>query len=1259
MPTPSLRKDLYRANLRPGISSEFRFLDCADFAAVMKFAKIAEASALRAPPVPTPPPAMPAMAAVHSTSRRPRGDRDRPRTRPAPSSCTWCGIPGHSEHECRGKKSGRPRRAPAHSVLDAPPEAFFAFAVTARPPKPSPPTFHSRIPLVDIFVSSLAGSAALDSACATSLISASFATRAQLKVSSSSKALVAANSSPVAVLGATSATIRLSDRFFDVEFLVVEDLALDALLGWDFFKAHRAILDPMASTVVVDGTSIPLTALAAPFPALAVKAADPKLHLSAIEFGTSAPADQICQVRALVSEFSDIFARDADQFGSANVPPVVLNVSPGPPIRMRPIPLSRPDAEEMNGILNLWLRQGRISPSDSPFAARTFLVPKDSSGKRAVTDFSALNSRIERDNQPPPDARAIFDSFSGCLFFSKLDFQQSYLQIPVAPESRKYLSFVCAGGQYEFNYLPFGLNVSGDKLQRILSSLLRHVPGTLGYVDDYPLAHRTFPEHLSALRLAFEAIRDSGFLLKPSKCSFMLPEIPFLGRLVSASGNRPDPVDVQAIIDFPRPSSLKELQRFLGSAQWLSPFVTNFQSVLAPLRPLLSKSARWNWSPDCEAAFRAVKALMASPDMLAFPDFSRTFTLETDASELGFGAVLLQDGRPVAYASRATKPAEQGGLHSTLLELACVVWAVEKFHVYLHGSLFELVTDHQALTFLRARAHPHGKLARWAATLAGYDFTVTHRPGRLHTRADALSCAFPASPAASPVFATPPLPSPDSASPPSVAEFLAAQSADVLIVHIARSPSSEVVTSPDGVVCNLSHRYGMPVFKPLVPLTLRSRVISACHLASAHMGVSETARRVRASYSWPGILADVRAFVSSCAPCLARKPPARRRTLPVGTLAAERPCELVACDVLTVQPSSDGFNYLLVVVDHFSRYAALAPLRTKSSAEIAQAFDDVWLRPFGPPERLLSDQGPEFSGFPFSALATRYGFSRSWTTPYHPQGDSVAERLNSTVLSLLSTSVGPQKHLWPSVVTRASIAYNTATHSSTGFTPFLLFFGRPHHSVSVVSSPSSPLSHALEASDARRTVSALSKSLKAYRASQNSRSSVVRFQVNQLVFVRDPASGHRPHSKLADPWAGPFRVLKVSTPSTYVVQQLPSGRSGSVHVQNMKPYAGPPPSSHAVANNPAVSPAPATPPSPAVDLLDLRAITGPALLPPALPAPAVPLPPTTLAAPAPAAPTVPTGVTIPSSAASHATASLRPRATLKPPQRLGESGQML
>jgi hypothetical protein len=221
---------------------------------------------------------------------------------------------------------------------------------------------------------------------------------------------------------------------------------------------------------------------------------------------------------------------------------------------MRPIPLSRPDSAVVRENVDLWLRQGRIRPSTSPHAARCFLVPKDDGTQRLVVDLSGINPRIERDNQPPPVSRAIFDGFAGCSYFSKLDFQQAYLQVPVAEESRQFLSFVTDSGQYEFNYLPFGLNVAGDKLHRELSSLLRDVPGTSGYVDDYPFAHRTFDEHLSALRSAFVLIRRSGFLLKRSKCSFLQAEIPFLGRLVSANGARTDPRDVEAIVAYPAPT---------------------------------------------------------------------------------------------------------------------------------------------------------------------------------------------------------------------------------------------------------------------------------------------------------------------------------------------------------------------------------------------------------------------------------------------------------------------------------------------------------------------------------------------------------------------------------------------------------------------------------------------------------------------------------------------------------------------------------
>jgi hypothetical protein len=304
--------------------------------------------------------------------------------------------------------------------------------------------------------------------------------------------------------------------------------------------------------------------------------------------------------------------------------------------------LSRPDSEAVDKIVSLWLKQGRIRPSTSQFAARCFLVPKADGSSRLVVDFSPINSHFQRDLQPPPDAQSIFDGFSGCQIFSALDFQSAYLQIPVHEDSRHFLSFSTDRGQFEFCYVPFGLAIAGSKLQRELDSVLGRVPGCNGSIDDWILHHNDSSAHIHALGLAFDKIRESGFLLKPSKCSFLYSEVPFLGRIVSATGQRPDPADVADLLSMPAPSSQKLLQRFLGSDQWLAPFVKDFQSVAAPLRHLLYKSATWSWGPDEDAAFTAIKRLMADPGILAFPDFSKRFTLEVDASEVGFGAVLSQ-----------------------------------------------------------------------------------------------------------------------------------------------------------------------------------------------------------------------------------------------------------------------------------------------------------------------------------------------------------------------------------------------------------------------------------------------------------------------------------------------------------------------------------------------------------------------------------------------------------------------------------------
>ena len=1065
-------------------------------------------------------------------------------------------------------------------------------------------------------------------------------------------------------------------------------------MGWDFFNREGCAVDAVSQSFRIGSLLVPLghfpeNLRGAPDPLLAV-AADFS-HLESVSFGARAPPQVVARCRALIQEFHDVFAINEDQFGSANVPPLELVIYDGPPIRTRPYRLSRPDAALIESTVALWLRQGRIRPSSSKHAASCFLVDKPGGGRRLVVDFSRMNQRIVPDNHPSADARNIFDSLAGSQLFSCLDFQWSYLQVPVAESSRQALSFITESGQYEFCFVPFGLNVAGAKLQRELNDLFRGIDHLFGYVDDWTLAtDGDIDAHLHLLRTVFTRVRSAGFLLKPSKCVLLAHEVKLLGRIIDAAGHRPDPDDTADLLAKRAPTNASVLRSFFGSSQWLAPYVSNFQSVVAPLRSLLRKGAVWSWSPEHQAAFEAVKLLMADPKHLAFPRFDVPFTLEVDASEVGFGAVLTQQGRPVAFASRATTPSERGGIHATVLELAGLVWALERFHVYLHGRRFRLVTDHRSLAFLKTAKNPSGKFARWAASLAQYDFEIVHRAGRLHAGPDALSrmiamvmAVLPSAPPPAPPHAPAPglgvLEPPSPNQFPSTAELLRAQSADPETAKLRAANHDEAfMVSPDGLWCQVFYGHGMPHFRPFVPLPLRARVARAAHVKSGHLAARESIRRASEHYTWPDLHADVKLAVKSCVECGRRKPPGPGRALPLGSLEASRPNEKVAVDVLSLSPSPQGWSYVLTMIDHFSRYAVVAPLRTKSSAEVARAFDASWLSPFGPPESVHSDQGGEFAGTDFSALCRRFSIKRSFTTPYHPQGDGVAERFNRTVIEMLSTLSGSDKSRWPALISAALTAYNSATHSASGQAPFLLWFGRnpppSEHDRAIASSMPAQFNAAQssQAEAARSSAASISAGKRAFSAMRSSVAGVVSFKVGDLVWLRNPAIRMEAFAKLKDSWDGPFKVLRVTTPSSYVVQQLQGPKSGTVHIDNLKPYDLPwppprllppplavPPSlaPSAIPRSPAPagpvpvpvaapSLGPILPPPPHVPPSSLRPVLPPASLPSELPSSADNLPP-----PPAAAPLVPAGPGSVPPVARGPGSSLRGVALLKRPDR--------
>ena len=264
----------------------------------------------------------------------------------------------------------------------------------------------------------------------------------------------------------------------------------------------------------------------------------------------------------------------------------------------------------------------------------------------------------------------------------------------------------------------------------------------LVYLDDIVIYSADLDQHIIDLREVFQKLREAGLTINREKCSFIHQEMRYLGHIIGQNGVQPDPDKVSSILAYPAPTTVKQLERFLGMAAWFHKFIPNYASVAEPLHQLRRKKVNWQWSDACQTSFDALKRILTSQPILAYPTSSEPFVVHTDASDVGLGAVLLQANGPVkrviAYASRTLNAAERN-YSATEKECLAVVWALEKWRPHLEGPRFKVVTDHQALCWLFRKTKLTGRLARWVLRLQNYVFDVVYRPGSEHYVPDALS----------------------------------------------------------------------------------------------------------------------------------------------------------------------------------------------------------------------------------------------------------------------------------------------------------------------------------------------------------------------------------------------------------------------------------------------------------------------------------------------------------------------------------------
>lgn len=402
--------------------------------------------------------------------------------------------------------------------------------------------------------------------------------------------------------------------------------------------------------------------------------------------------------------------------------------------------------EEIQNQIQKLLDNKIIQPSISPYSSPVWIVPKkvDASGKkkwRLVIDYRKLNDKTVEDKYPLPRIEEILESLGKCTYFSTLDLAQGFHQVEMSPESIEKTAFSVNNGHYEYLRMPFGLKNAPSTFQRTMDHILREYlyKFCFVYMDDIVIFSKSLQEHMHHIKLIFEKLQSFNLKMQLDKSEFLRKEVAFLGHIITPEGIKPNPSKIKAVQEYPLPKTTKEIKAFLGLVGYYRRFIKNFAKIVSPFTRCLKKGSKIDTTdPNYIEAFNVCKELLTNAPILTYPDFSKTFCVTTDASNIALGGVLSQGNKPISFYSRTLNSAERN--YSTIeKELLAIVETTKHFRPYIYGRQFLIETDHKPLVWLFSLKDTNQRLTKWRLRLEEFDFKIQYKKGKENLVADALS----------------------------------------------------------------------------------------------------------------------------------------------------------------------------------------------------------------------------------------------------------------------------------------------------------------------------------------------------------------------------------------------------------------------------------------------------------------------------------------------------------------------------------------
>lgn len=772
------------------------------------------------------------------------------------------------------------------------------------------------------------------------------------------------------------------------------------------------------------------------------------------------------------------------------------------PVRCKIRPLNAVKRAALDKCIDKLLSENIIEPCISPWLSAPVLVPKQDGDLRMCIDFRPLNNLSIVVPWPMPSTEWVLAQLGAAKYITTIDLSQGYYNIGLSPNSRDKSAFISHRGIFRFRRAAMGLKGSGFTFQRLVDKVFEGATHNyiIPYLDDLVCYDTTLEQHLIHFVDILDRLDKAGLTINYTKVQLCTKQFNFLGFLISPGLIKPDPNKVKAIMQFPPPKNIKQLQRFLGMIGFFRFFIKDLSIISKPLTLLLKKDQKWVWGELQQETFVMLCKYLSDATEIALPDMNKKFALFSDAAITGgLGGALCQydsngNIRPVSFASRTLTEAES---RYKIAELEClsIVWLVDKFYHFLEYTKFDIITDCAALKSILSMKEPSGRIRRWCMRLMGLNCTVIHRKANGNQAADTLSRA--------PIQDT---------EPPTVNKHIN----NILPIHLAEEDNCLHFNDEQKADCNMQlltiknigkayptkmyfdisdkkiwarkqledpeiHAIIQSVrnktkkeigeastktfyslnkdnlltryipsqknstfspFKLVVPTSMRKHILYYMHdhELSGHFGIKKTLQSIQDRYTWVKMRRNITMYVKSCTKCQQIKP---RNTCKSGKMA----CKLskdrglhISCDLMGPLPlSTNRKRFLFVIIDNFTRFIELYALGTATGTKVVDCLIDYCCR-HGYPKSCTSDNGPQFCGKLWSDVCDKLNINHRRIVPFRPQSN-MTERANKSIKSCLKMFTDTHKN-WDKKLCEIAFSLRNMRNASTGYTPAFLTFGR-------------------------------------------------------------------------------------------------------------------------------------------------------------------------------------------------------------------------